>query len=325
MTTTGARGCHGSRVSFLNISFEPPVRRRVATKLSEYQWLGATPFIAVHLLPLLAFWTGTKWQDWACCVALYWARMFGVTGVYHRYFSHRTYKTSRVFQFLLALLAMSSSQKGVLWWASNHRTHHKLSDKDGDPHDSRRGFWYSHVGWLYDYREATDYSKVRDLARYPELVFLNEYWVIPPVVLGVVVWLALGWSGLLIGFFLSTAILWHGTFTINSLSHMLGTKRYDAGDDSTNNWVLAIVTMGEGWHNNHHHFMGSTRQGFYWWEFDVTYYILRALQAVGLVWDIKEPPARVFDPARQLPKRGTAGVASVASVAPVAADPTPGE
>jgi len=325
VTTTGARGCHGSRVSFLNISFEPPVRRRVATKLSEYQWLGATPFIAVHLLPLLAFWTGTKWQDWACCVALYWARMFGVTGVYHRYFSHRTYKTSRVFQFLLALLAMSSSQKGVLWWASNHRTHHKLSDKDGDPHDSRRGFWYSHVGWLYDYREATDYSKVRDLARYPELVFLNEYWVIPPVVLGVVVWLALGWSGLLIGFFLSTAILWHGTFTINSLSHMLGTKRYDAGDDSTNNWVLAIVTMGEGWHNNHHHFMGSTRQGFYWWEFDVTYYILRALQAVGLVWDIKEPPARVFDPARQLPKRGTAGVASVASVAPVAADPTPGE
>ncbi|HTQ05752.1 MAG TPA: acyl-CoA desaturase [Polyangiaceae bacterium] len=312
-------------MSFLNISFEPPVRRRVATKLSEYQWLGATPFIAVHLLPLLAFWTGTKWQDWACCVALYWARMFGVTGVYHRYFSHRTYKTSRVFQFLLALLAMSSSQKGVLWWASNHRTHHKLSDKDGDPHDSRRGFWYSHVGWLYDYREATDYSKVRDLARYPELVFLNEYWVIPPVVLGVVVWLALGWSGLLIGFFLSTAILWHGTFTINSLSHMLGTKRYDAGDDSTNNWVLAIVTMGEGWHNNHHHFMGSTRQGFYWWEFDVTYYILRALQAVGLVWDIKEPPARVFDPARQLPKRGTAGVASVASVAPVAADPTPGE
>jgi stearoyl-CoA desaturase (delta-9 desaturase) len=322
MTTAGGVGCHGGRVSFLNISFDPPARNRVATKLSEYQWLGAAPFIAVHLLPLLAFWTGTRWQDWACCVALYWVRMFGVTGVYHRYFAHRTYKTSRVFQFLLALLAMSSSQKGVLWWASNHRTHHRLSDKDGDPHDSRRGFWYSHVGWLYDYREQTDYSKVKDLARYPELVFLNEYWAIPPLALGVGVWLALGWSGLLIGFFLSTAILWHGTFTINSLSHMLGSRRYETGEDSKNNWVLAIITMGEGWHNNHHHFMGSTRQGFYWWEFDMSYYIVRGLQALGLVWDIKEPPARVYDPAQQLP-RGDGAV--VVSAPPAAVDLTPGE
>ena len=310
-------------VSFLNISFDPPVRAPKATKLSEYQWAGAVPFIAVHLLPLLAFWTGTRWQDWACCVALYWVRMFGVTGVYHRYFSHRTYKTSRVFQFLLAFLAMTSSQKGVLWWASNHRTHHKLSDKDGDPHDSRRGFWYSHFGWLYDHTEATDYSKVKDLARYPELVFLNEYWVIPPLVLGVSVFLLLGWSGLLIGFFLSTAILWHGTFTINSLSHMLGKPRYDAGDDSKNNWVLAIVTMGEGWHNNHHHFMGSTRQGFYWWEVDVTYYIVRFFQAIGLVWDIKEPPARVYDPARQLPRPGA--VAAVPTIPVGAVELTPGE
>ena len=325
MTTIWRVECHGSGVSFLNISFDPPARPRVATKLSEYQWVGAIPFIVVHLLPLLAFFTGTHWQDWACCVALYWVRMFGTTGVYHRYFSHRTYKTSRVFQFLLAFLAMSSSQKGVLWWASNHRTHHRLSDKDGDPHDSRRGFWYSHVGWLYDYREKTDYSKVKDLARYPELVFLNEYWVIPPVTLAVTVWLFLGWSGLLIGFFLSTAILWHGTFTINSLSHLFGTKRYDAGDASTNNWLLAIITMGEGWHNNHHHFMGSTRQGFYWWEIDLSYYILRGLQALGLVWDIKEPPARVYDPAHQLPRAGRAAPATPATPGAPAGDLTPGE
>ena len=325
MTTAGGAGCHGDRVSFLNISFDTPPRPRVATKLSEYQWAGAAPFIAVHLLPLLAFWTGTRWQDWACCVALYWVRMFGVTGVYHRYFSHRTYKTSRVFQFLLAFLAMSSSQKGVLWWASNHRVHHKLSDKDGDPHDSRRGFWYSHMGWLYDYREATDYGKVKDLARYPELVFLNEYWVIPPLALGVTVWAFLGWSGLLIGFFLSTALCWHGTFTINSLSHMLGSRRYETGEDSKNNWVLAIITMGEGWHNNHHHFMGSTRQGFYWWEIDVSYYILRAFQALGLVWDIKEPPARVYDPAHQLPRSGRAGAPNASPVVPPGVDLTPGE
>jgi stearoyl-CoA desaturase (delta-9 desaturase) len=315
-------------VSFLSVSYDPPAPTTRARKLSEYEWFGAIPFMLVHALPLLAFWTGTKWQDWAVCVALYWIRMFGVTGVYHRYFSHRTYKTSRFFQFLLALLAMSSSQKGVLWWAANHRTHHKLSDLDGDPHDSRRGFWYSHMGWLYDHTAATDYGKVRDLARYPELVFLNKLWFIPPLLLGLGVWLWLGWSGLLIGFFLSTAILWHGTFTINSLSHMLGTRRYDAGDTSTNNWYLAIITMGEGWHNNHHHFMGSTRQGFYWYEIDMTYYILRGLQAVGLVWDIKEPPARVYDVSTHLPNTrkalaATEAARSAPSVVP-AADPTLG-
>jgi len=313
--------CHVASVSLLSVSYETPAPTYRAQKLSEYQWVGAIPFILVHLLPLGAFFTGARWQDWACCVALYFIRMFGVTGAYHRYFSHRTYKTSRAFQFVLAVLAMSSSQKGVLWWAARHRTHHKLSDLDGDPHDSRRGFWYSHMGWLYDRTESTDYGKVRDLARYPELVVLNKLWYVPPVLLGVGVWLALGWSGLLIGFFLSTAVLWHGTFTINSLSHMLGTQRYDAGDASTNNWYLALITLGEGWHNNHHFFMGSTRQGFYWWEIDITYYVIRALQAVGLVWNVKEPPARVFDRSVQLPNRSRR---SDPEVVTGAVDPTPG-
>jgi len=254
----------------------------------------------MHFIPLLAFWTGARWQDWAVCVALYWARMFGVTGAYHRYFSHRTYKTSRWFQFVLAFLAQSSAQKGALWWAAHHRTHHKLSDQDGDPHDSRKGLWFSHVGWLFSGTEDTDYSKVKDLARYPELVVLNKLSLLPAIVLGFGVWWFMGWSGLLIGFILSTVLLWHGTFTINSLSHMLGSQRYASGDDSKNNWLLAFITMGEGWHNNHHHFMNSTRQGFYWWEFDMTYYVLRAFQAVGLVWDIKEPPARVYDPSTHL-------------------------
>jgi stearoyl-CoA desaturase (delta-9 desaturase) len=311
-------------VSFLDVSYETPVHAPYAKRLRDYQWFGAIPLILVHLLPLLAFYTGTKWQDWVVCVALYWIRMFGVTGVYHRYFAHRTYKTSRWFQFLLAFLAMTSSQKGVLWWAEHHRTHHKLSDQDGDPHDSRRGFWYSHIGWLYDRNEATNYGNIKDMARYPELVFLNKLWVLPPLILGVAVWAIWGWSGLLIGFFLSTAVLWHGTFTINSLSHMLGTQRYDAKDASTNNWYLAIITMGEGWHNNHHHFMGSTRQGFFWWEIDLTYYILRLLAAVGLVWDIKEPPKRVYDPLtwKNAAKPATASEPELVVGAP---DLTPGE
>ncbi|HLV66252.1 MAG TPA: acyl-CoA desaturase [Polyangiaceae bacterium] len=277
----------------------PP--RRPAQRLREFQWLGALPFILTHFVPLAAIWTGTKWQDWAVCAALYFIRMFGVTGAYHRYFSHRTYKTSRFFQFCLAFLAQTSVQKGALWWAAHHRTHHKFSDQDGDPHDARRGFWYSHCGWLFDRTEATDYSKVRDLAKYPELVLLNVMPHLPPAVLGVAVWWLFGWSGFLIGFVLSTVLLWHGTFTINSLTHMIGRRRYPTTDNSRNHLGLALLTLGEGWHNNHHHYMGSTRQGFFWWEIDITYMILKALSWVGLVWDLKEPPARVYDPKSMLP------------------------
>jgi len=305
-------------VNLLSVSSEP-IRNNPSRHLVVHGLFGSVPFVLMHFLPLLAFWTGARWQDWAVCVALYWVRMFGVTGCYHRYFSHRTYKTSRWFQFVLAFLAQSSAQKGALWWAAHHRTHHKLSDQDGDPHDSRKGFWFSHVGWLFSGTEDTDYSKVKDLARFPELVVLNKLSLLPAIVLGFGVWWFMGWSGLLIGFFLSTVLLWHGTFTINSLSHMLGSQRYDAGDDSKNNWVLAIITMGEGWHNNHHHFMNSTRQGFYWWEFDMTYYVLRLFQAVGLVWDIKEPPARVYDPSTHLAAQRAAAQVAPKEPSPLSA------
>jgi stearoyl-CoA desaturase (delta-9 desaturase) len=288
-------------VSFHQRVIAAPVpAARLATSFSEYSWFKALPFGLLHLLPLGALWTGARWQDFAVCAGLYVVRMFGVTGAYHRYFSHRTYKTSRVFQFFLAFLAQTSVQKGALWWAEHHRTHHKYSDTPQDPHDSRRGFWYSHIGWILDDTDATDYGKIKDLAKYPELVYLNVFHWVPALLLGVSVWWLMGWSGLFIGFGLSNVLLWHGTFTINSLSHMLGKPRYEAGDESKNNFWLALITLGEGWHNNHHYFMGSTRQGFFWWEIDVTYYVLKCLSWVGLVWDIKEPPARVYDPKSML-------------------------
>jgi stearoyl-CoA desaturase (Delta-9 desaturase) len=259
-------------------------------------WVQGMPFIALHFVPLLALLPGVTVRpiDWVVCGVLYVVRMFGVTGVYHRYFSHRTYKTSRGFQFVLALLAMSSSQKGVLWWAAHHRHHHKYSDQVEDVHSPKqRGFFYAHVGWLFDNTEGTDYSRVKDLTKYPELVFLNKYWWIPPTVLGFAVFLTLGWSGLLIGFALSTVLLWHGTYTINSLTHLFGKRVYETTDDSRNSFLLALITLGEGWHNNHHYYQASTRQGFHWWQIDVSYYVLRALSAVGLVWDLREPPAEV--------------------------------
>lgn len=259
-------------------------------------WLGASPFIVVHLLPFAAFWTGVNAIDVVVCIALYFIRMFGVTGVYHRYFSHRTYKTSRVFQFCLALLAMSSSQKSVLWWAAHHRHHHKHSDKPTDLHSPRQqGLFHAHVGWMFYRRNMdTQHEAIKDFTRYPELVFLDKVWYLPQTALGFAIWLWLGWSGLWIAFMLSTALLWHGTFTINSLSHVIGKQVYKTGDESKNSFILSLVTLGEGWHNNHHYYQFCTRQGFHWWQIDITYYIIRGLAALGLVWDVVEPPKEVI-------------------------------
>jgi stearoyl-CoA desaturase (delta-9 desaturase) len=263
-------------------------------------WLGMTPFIAIHLLAFGAIATGVTPAAAICCVALYFIRMFAVTGVYHRYFSHRTYKTSRVFQFLLAFLAQTSAQRGALWWAAHHRHHHRYSDQPEDLHSvANDGFWYSHVLWIFDDgTQDTDYNRIRDFARFPELRFLNKFYLLPPIMLGTAIFFWLGASGLFFGFFVSTVLLWHGTFTINSLSHVFGSRRFATTDHSRNNWLLAIITMGEGWHNNHHRYSGSTRQGFYWYEYDFTFYILKVLSWAGLVWKLQPVPEAVLEEGR---------------------------
>jgi stearoyl-CoA desaturase (delta-9 desaturase) len=256
----------------------------------------AIPFWGVHILAIVGVAiTGFSWWGVGLALALYWPRMFFVTGAYHRYFSHRSYKTSRWFQFVLALGATLTAQKGPLWWAAHHRIHHKLSDQPGDLHSViQSGFWWSHMGWiLSNDLEDTDYARIKDFARYPELRWLNKYWMIPAVAAGVVTFLIGGFFALVWGFAVAQVLCWHGTFTINSLSHLWGARRYKTGDDSRNNPVLAIVTMGEGWHNNHHHYQVSARQGFYWWEIDCTYYVLRALSVIGLVWDLHGVPDHI--------------------------------
>jgi stearoyl-CoA desaturase (delta-9 desaturase) len=253
-------------------------------------------FWFVHVACLAAFFTGVSWSALGVCLALFWLRMFAVTAGYHRYFSHRSYKTSRPFQFVLALLGTLAVQKGVLWWAANHRVHHRNSDQEGDVHSPvLRGFWWAHVGWILapDY-EATDLERVPDLAKYAELRWLNEHYLVPPVALGVLLYLIGGMSWLVWGFFISTTLLWHATFTINSLAHVWGSRRYATTDSSRNNVWLALLTMGEGWHNNHHRYMTSARQGFFWWEVDVSYYVLVALARCGIVWDLHQPPKRLL-------------------------------
>jgi stearoyl-CoA desaturase (delta-9 desaturase) len=256
----------------------------------------AIPFLAVHLAAVVGvILLGWSWAGLAWALGLYAIRMFGVTAGYHRYFSHRSYRTSRPMQFVLALLAMSSSQKGVIWWASHHRAHHKYSDQPGDVHSVlREGFVWSHVGWILSPAYGhVDEDRVRDLAKFPELVWLDRWWWLPPTALGVGSFLVGGWFGLVWAFFVSTTLLWHGTFTINSLSHMFGRRRYPTTDNSKNSALLAFITLGEGWHNNHHYYQRSVRQGFFWWEIDVTYYVLRALAAVGIVHDLHAPPSHI--------------------------------
>jgi stearoyl-CoA desaturase (delta-9 desaturase) len=256
----------------------------------------ALAFILVHLGCFAAIWTGVSWQAVLLGFGLYWLRMFAITGGYHRYFSHRAYATGRVFQFVLGFLAQSTGQKSVLWWAAKHRNHHLHSDTELDPHSPRQGgLFHSHIGWIFDPRnDPTDLVKVEDLTRYPELRWLHKYETLPAVALAVLCFLAAGWPGLVVGFCWSTVAVYHATFCINSLAHVHGSRRYVTGDDSRNNPLLAVLTMGEGWHNNHHAYQSSARQGFRWWEVDATYYVLKLLQSLGVVRDLKTPPEAVL-------------------------------
>jgi stearoyl-CoA desaturase (delta-9 desaturase) len=258
-------------------------------------WVSSISFLLLHALCLLAVFTGISRTALILLAVTFFGRSFFVTAGYHRYFSHRSFRTSRLFQFVLAFGAESSAQKGVLWWAAHHRHHHRFSDTDRDVHSPQRGFWWSHVGWiLCDRYGATEVDSIRDFARYPELRFLNRHDWLAPWTLGAACWLIGGWSGVVVGFFWSTVLLWHSTFSINSLAHVIGRRRYDTDDTSKNSVALALLTGGEGWHNNHHRYPASARQGFFWWEVDTTYYGLRLLSAAGVVRDLRRPPASVL-------------------------------
>jgi stearoyl-CoA desaturase (delta-9 desaturase) len=271
-------------------------------------WLRTLPFIGLHLSCACVIWVGVSSFAMTVALALYAIRMFAITGFYHRYFSHRAFRASRVVQFVFAAIGATGVQRGPLWWAAHHRNHHRHADDELDPHSpARRGFLWSHVGWfLTPYGFRTDWSVIRDLVRYPELRLLDRFDILMPVVLASALFALghqlnithpqLGTDGLQLvvwGFCISTVVLFHATFTINSLAHRFGTRRFGTRDESRNNWLLALITFGEGWHNNHHRFPGAARQGMRWWEYDLTYYGLSVLSWLGLVYDLKPYPANL--------------------------------
>lgn len=269
----------------------------ITREKSTHGHLNVLAFFLVHVACFTAIWTGVNTKAAILAVASYLIRMFAITAGYHRYFSHRTYQTSRFFQFVLGWIGCASAQKGPLWWAAHHRTHHLESDTPRDIHSPvRDGFWWAHVGWILSEKfDETDTKKIPDLVRFPELVWLNKHFLVPPVTWALACLAIGGAQGLAWGFFISTVVLWHSTFLINSAAHLFGTRRFPTTDDSRNNFWLAILTLGEGWHNNHHYFPSATNQGFYWWEIDVSFYVLKVFRSVGLVWGLRRPPQRILD------------------------------
>jgi stearoyl-CoA desaturase (delta-9 desaturase) len=264
-------------------------------KTKSISWVRCLPFIATHLACLAAFWVNFSSQAILVCFLSYFVRMFAITGFYHRYFSHRSFKTSRFMQFIFAILGSSAAQRGPLWWSAHHRFHHKHSDQRDDPHSPKQhGFLWSHFGWFIDEENfPTEKQSITDLIKYPELVFLNRYDVVVPLLYALMLYFIGGWQYVIWGYFISTVILYHATFLINSLAHTYGKQKFDTGDDSRNNWWLALITLGEGWHNNHHYWPSSARQGFHFKEVDITYFLLKCLEKVGLIWSLRTPPKEV--------------------------------
>jgi len=299
---------------WVDSDYFPEGPEAVRGRPDRFEFRRCLPFLFLHLGCVAVIWVGWSPAAVAVAAALYLLRMFAITGFYHRYFSHRTFHTSRLAQFTFAALGNTAIQRGALWWAAVHRHHHKHADQEHDVHSpTLRGFWWAHIGWMTSSKNfPTNYDSIRDFARFPELVFLNRFDLVVPLFFGLALYgfgeilrllaPSLGTSGAQIfvwGFFVSTVVLLHGTLCINSLAHVFGTRRFRTEDDSRNNLLLALLTLGEGWHNNHHRYMGAARQGFLWWEIDVTYYLLKVLSWTGLIWDLKPVPRSVLDEAQR--------------------------
>ncbi len=282
---------------------------------NSIDWWRVLPFVLMHLACLSVIWVGWSWIAVVFALLFYVSRMFAITGFYHRYFSHKSFQTNRFMQFLFAVAGATAAQRGPLWWASHHRSHHMHSDQAEDAHSPiQHGFMWSHLGWfLSSHNFATQHERVKELTKFPELRFLDRFDVIVPILFATCIyyvgeWLAsvapsLQTNGLQLlvwGFVISTVLLYHGTFSVNSFAHLWGKRRYKTRDHSRNNFLVAIITMGEGWHNNHHHFPGSAKQGFFWWEIDFTYYGLKIMSWLGLISNLRIVPIGVRDDAKKL-------------------------
>lgn len=292
-----------------------PANLPVSQADERLDWARVIPYAIIHLMCLGVIWVGWSWPAVGVAVFLYALRVFTLTGFYHRYFSHRAFKTGRITQFIFGWIGCTSVQRGPLWWAAHHRHHHVHSDDPEDLHSPRqKGALWAHMGWFLTPRaEATNIKLIPDFAKYPELRWLDRYDLIPPLLLGFGLYglgallaycgvATTGMQMLIWGMFISTVAVYHVTYLVNSATHIFGRRRYETKDDSKNSMIVALLTFGEGWHNNHHYYPNSVRQGFFWWEIDITWYILKMTAGLGLVWELKPVPKRIlYGPPRKVP------------------------
>jgi stearoyl-CoA desaturase (delta-9 desaturase) len=250
--------------------------------------------LLLHVQPVIALIVGTHQRDWIVCIGLYFLSAFGLGVGLHRYFAHRSFKTGRAFQFVLCLMSGIAFGDPV-WFAGKHRLHHKHSDTNLDVHSPNQGFWFCWFASIFDegYTDGEILKRARDLTQYPELMWIHRRYYFIPVIIASATYLVGGYSMFAIGYCLSLLLALHAASAVNYYCHKGKNRRYDTQDLSTNNSVLGVLTFGEGWHNNHHHYPGSARAGFFWWELDVFYYVLRILSLLGLVWNLREIPNRV--------------------------------
>jgi stearoyl-CoA desaturase (delta-9 desaturase) len=289
--------------------------------------LDTAPMVLVHVLALGALLTGATWTDWAVFAVLAYVRGLFVTVGYHRFFAHRSFKTSRALQFLIGFFCCANLQQGPLWWAAHHRDHHKHSDGASDVHSPYHGgFFWAYCGWLFASVDDDRQDRVRDWRRFPELVWLERFWQLPGLLLAVLFWWVGGWGLLCVGFCLSAVVTFQLTFVVNTVGHLIGTRRYPTPDHSTNSWLLAAVTLGDGWHNNHHHYPHAAQAGFFWWEIDASYRVIRLLERLGVVWDVRRVPDHKLGPPAgrqalpgQVHRVAAGGASSVAPCSPAPA------
>jgi stearoyl-CoA desaturase (delta-9 desaturase) len=281
-------------------------------------------FWLVQVSALAVFFVPFRWPLVALWAAMHFVRAIALTLAYHRYYAHRAFKMNRAARFVWTLIGTAAMQKGPLWWAGHHVNHHRFADRDGDPHSPMvSGIYYAHIGWFlndtkHDTLEASN-PVVRDFSRFREIAWLDAFHFVPPAALAAAMYLIGGLPWLAWGFCLPTMTLAHATFCINTVNHLFGSRRFDTRDESRNNAVTALFAAGEGWHNNHHRYQRAARNGFYWWEFDPTWYVIRAMQALGLAWDVQAVPKRIYEEARAAKaRRAAATVPTLIDRAPIA-------
>ena len=260
-------------------------------------------FWSIQVSALLVFVVPFRWPLIGLWAASHFVRAIGLTLIFHRYLAHRAFRMNRGARFVWTFIGTAAMQKGPLWWAGHHVNHHRYADREGDPHSPAiSGFYYAHIGWFlndtrHDHLPPTN-PVIRDFSKDREIAWLERFYFFPPLLLAIALYLAGGFPWVVWGFCLPTMTLAHATFAINTINHLSGSRRFETRDESRNNAFTAFFAAGEGWHNNHHRYQRAARNGFYWWEFDPTWYVIRAMAAVGLVWDIQAVPERIYAEAR---------------------------